>query len=188
MDKETLHMVYTQFRMSYSYTEFKEYCADHGFDYPAVLVELAEYDKNLSDDHLVSPARKRTGSRRTDFELARMMPDLRRYVRGRLNRKQLAKRVGLSEWSISNLLSDARKHGFDLPYRRGLRKKDMPELIQFIIDYKAENDGNSPPLSAIAEGLGISKTTAHYYVQNGIENGTLSRNDAGQLMLEINHD
>lgn len=57
-----------------------------------------------------------------------------------------------------------------------MTRRDNQDIYDFIIQYKAANDGNSPTLESIATHCGIGKTTAFYHVKELAKAGLITRN------------
>lgn len=184
MDNEQLDMVRHAYVNAYSYAEFKAYCEDHGFEYPAVLVHLLERWPTLDDEHLTGKERATLSPnlRWTDLEQARHYPVMRSYVMGEISKGDLARALDVEFTSTTNILTKMRKNGFDLPHRTTYLVGN-DELLQLIIAYKEENDGNSPSLSQMAKMLGVKRSAVFSGVNRLIRRGVLTRNDAGQIIV-----
>lgn len=65
------------------------------------------------------------------------------------------------------------------------RTPTQDRIVIFVRDWKGNpvNDGNSPTYQDIADGLGISITTAYTAIQKLIRRGRLKVNTKGKLVL-----
>ena len=55
--------------------------------------------------------------------------------------------------------------------------------LDFIVNYKKDNDGQFPKYEEIGRALGVSKSTAWYRVERMMLEGLLERNENGKLVV-----
>lgn len=48
-------------------------------------------------------------------------------------------------------------------------------IFKFVVEYKKENDGNSPGMDSIAAGCGLSKATVHAHLAKMVACGKIRR-------------
>lgn len=65
-----------------------------------------------------------------------------------------------------------------------IKGETTDRVFNFIVAYKANNDGNRPTMRRIRDALDIgSESTVHYHIQQLIKTGRLKRDIDGKIMV-----